>query len=141
AGTNALFASIIDTLDERYDWDEEITFDRHTIAEKQNQIITNERRHYLREISNHVRSYHENTKQQSDIARKLYQLEGAKEVLGGETVIRSMDERIEAYQEELEPKAKKMLASWEETKEKYAQEKMTFTVRDKEINKIGRAHV
>src|SRR5690625_854761 len=134
AGTNALFASIIDTLDERYDWNEEITFDRHTIAEKQNQIITNERRHYLREIGNHVRSYHDNTKQQSDIARKLYQLEGAKEVLDDETVIGSMDERIEAYQEELDPKAKKMLASWEETKEKYAQEKMTFTVRDKEID-------
>src|SRR5699024_10775954 len=47
AETNALSASIIDTLDERYDWDEEITFDRHTIAENQNQIITNERRHYL----------------------------------------------------------------------------------------------
>src|SRR5699024_5978453 len=69
-----------------------------------------------------------------DIARKLYQLEGAKEVLDDETVIGSMDERIEAYQEELDPKAKKMLASWEETKEKYAQEKMTFTVRDKEID-------
>src|SRR5699024_3085222 len=64
AGTNALFASIIATLDERYDWDEEITFDRHTIAEKQNQIITNERRQYLREIGNNVQSLYENIKQQ-----------------------------------------------------------------------------
>src|SRR5690625_1925827 len=55
AGTNGLFASIIDTLDERYDWNEEIAFHRHTIAEKQNQILTNERRHYLCEICNHVR--------------------------------------------------------------------------------------
>lgn len=133
AGTNALFASIIDTLDERYDWNETIDFERNTIAEKQNQIITNERRHYLREIGTHIRNYQEDTKKESDTARTLYQLEGAKEALDDEAGVNAIDSAIESYQEKLDPKAAKLLHSWEETKEKYAQEKMTFTIRDKDI--------
>src|SRR5699024_7492609 len=32
AGTNALFAAIIDTLNERYGWDEQVDFNRHAIS-------------------------------------------------------------------------------------------------------------
>ncbi|WP_099160085.1 fused isobutyryl-CoA mutase/GTPase IcmF [Virgibacillus ndiopensis] len=132
-GTNALFASIIDTLNEKYNWSDEIGFERNIIAEKQNMIITNERRHYLREIATHVRNYHQNAEKQSQIARKLYQLEGAKQTFEDDTVIRTIDEKIESYQEQLHPASKKLLISWDETKEKYSQETMTFSVRDKEI--------
>ncbi|SHG62707.1 fused isobutyryl-CoA mutase/GTPase IcmF [Ornithinibacillus halophilus] len=132
SGTNALFAALIDRLNEKYAWQEEVDFERHLISEKQNLIITNERRHYLREIANHVRSYHENAKKQSDIATKLYQLAGAKEVLQGE-VVSTIEEAIESYEEQLDPQAKKLLDSWDETKEQYAQDTMSFKVRDKEI--------
>src|SRR5699024_7125055 len=57
AGTNALFASIVGTMNERYGWDIDIDFERHTIAQKHNMIITNARRHYLREISTYIRNY------------------------------------------------------------------------------------
>jgi len=131
-GTNALFAAIIDKLNVDYDWNEEIDFERNVIAEKQNMIITNERRHYLREIATHVRDYHKNVKKQSDIARKLYQLEGTKEILG-EGNHENVDKAIESYEEELNPKSKKLLNSWDETKERYAGEKMSYTVRNKEF--------
>lgn len=132
-GTNALFASIIDTLNEKYDWDNEIDFERNIIAEKQNMIITNERRHYLREIATHVKNYHQHTETQSHIARKLYQLEGTKEVLDDENVLSIIDNKIKSYSEELDPKAKKLLEPWNETKESYSKDTMTFSVRDKEI--------
>jgi len=131
-GTNALFAAIIDKLNVDYDWNEEIDFERNVIAEKQNMIITNERRHYLRAIATHVRDYHKNVKKQSDIARKLYQLEGTKEILG-EGNHENVDKAIESYEEELNPKSKKLLNSWDETKERYAGEKMSYTVRNKEF--------
>ncbi|GAB3047992.1 fused isobutyryl-CoA mutase/GTPase IcmF [Virgibacillus ainsalahensis] len=134
AGTNALFASLVDTLNEKFAWENEIGFDRNIIAEKQNMIITNERRHYLREIAQHVRGYHENTKNQSAIARKLYQLEGAKEAISDEHAAETIDQTIEQYNEQLELKAKKLLDAWDETKERYSQDEMTFTIRDKEIN-------
>ncbi|OZU88467.1 methylmalonyl-CoA mutase [Virgibacillus indicus] len=133
AGTNALFASLIDTLNEKYDWDSDINFDRNIIAEKQNMIITNERRHYLREIATHIRNYHQNTDKQSSIARKLYQLQGAKEAIEDENVAKTIDQTFDQYQEQIDPAANKLLQAWDETKERYAQEKMTFSVRDKEI--------
>ncbi|MCJ0932852.1 methylmalonyl-CoA mutase family protein [Virgibacillus halodenitrificans] len=133
AGTNALFASLIDTLNERYAWTEEINFERNIIAEKQNMIITNERRHYLREIATHVRSYHKHTKNQSEIARKIYQLEGAKEVLEEDEVQTVIDQSLEKYNEQLDARSRKLLDSWDETKESYSKDKMTFKVRDKEI--------
>ncbi|MFD2044397.1 fused isobutyryl-CoA mutase/GTPase IcmF [Ornithinibacillus salinisoli] len=133
AGTNALFASIIDTLNEKYNWGNDVNFDRNIISEKQNLIITNERRHYLREISTHVRNYHKHSVQQSDIARKLYQLHGAKEVLADDPTVTTIEEKIQTYEEELDPKSKKLLDSWENTKDAYGQETMTFSVRDKAI--------
>ncbi|MBP1948884.1 methylmalonyl-CoA mutase [Virgibacillus litoralis] len=133
AGTNALFASLIDTLNEKHDWNNEISFERNIIAEKQNMIITNERRHYLREISTHVRNYHQNAKKQSDIARKLYQLEGAKEAVEDENTKKVIDQTFDQYEEKLDPTAKKSLEAWDETKERYSQDKLTFSIRDKEI--------
>jgi methylmalonyl-CoA mutase len=133
-GTNALFASIVDTLNELYGWDSKIDFDRNTIAKKQNMIITNERRHYLRENANYVRNYHQYMKKQSQTASKLYQLEGAKEVLDDTEVVKKLDQAIEQYNNELDPRAKQQLDVWEKTRESYSQDTMTFTVRDKEIN-------
>lgn len=133
AGTNALFASIIDTLNERYEWDVDIDFERHTIAEKQNMIITNERRHYLREISSYIRNYHEKTNKQSDIARKLYQLAGTKNIIDDEAAHQTIEEAIATYEKELDANAKNLLDNWDVTKEKYEQDTMTFPIRNKNI--------
>ncbi|MFZ3578567.1 fused isobutyryl-CoA mutase/GTPase IcmF [Virgibacillus sp. DJP39] len=133
AGTNALFASLIDTLNDKYDWNSDIRFERNIIAEKQNMIITNERRHYLREIGTHIRNYHKKTESQSEIARKLYQLQGVKETIDNDEVIQTIDQTIESYEEKLEPEAKKMLGNWDDLKESYAKDTMKFSVRDKEI--------
>ncbi|WP_156290219.1 methylmalonyl-CoA mutase family protein [Oceanobacillus salinisoli] len=164
AGTNALFASLIDMLNEQYSWDVSVDFDRRTIVEKQNLIITNERRHYLREIADYVRKYHEEAKGQSDIARKLYQLNGAihtmedeeeienvkqtfeqenseemaaatevKQTFDQGNVVNKLKQAAERYQERLNPTSKKLLDAWDSQQEKYSQDKMSFQIRDKEI--------
>ncbi|MFC0299573.1 fused isobutyryl-CoA mutase/GTPase IcmF [Virgibacillus soli] len=133
AGTNALFASLIDTLNDRYEWDEQVDFERYKIAEKQNMIIPNDRRHYLLEIAQHVRKYHEYVAEQSDIARTLFQLEGTKAVIHDERTNKTILETISKYEEKLDTKAKKQLEAWDETQKKYQQETMTFQVRDREI--------
>ncbi|WP_249869347.1 fused isobutyryl-CoA mutase/GTPase IcmF [Oceanobacillus saliphilus] len=133
AGTNALFASLVDTLNEKYNWNEEITFDRNIISEKQNSIITNERRHYLQEIAGHIRNYHQRVEKQSNIATKLYQLEGTKDVLGDAEVFQVLDQTIDQYRDQLEPEARKLLQSWDSLKESYSGDTITFSVRDKEI--------
>ncbi|WP_339226492.1 fused isobutyryl-CoA mutase/GTPase IcmF [Oceanobacillus sp. FSL K6-2867] len=133
AGTNALFAALIDTLNDKYHWDEKIDFDRNVISEKQNRIISNDRRYYLLEIATYIRNYHQHTKKQSDIARKLYQLEGTKEVMEDATVKEAIDQTIDQYTVQLDPQLKKMLENWETLKESYQGDTMTFKVRDKEI--------
>ncbi|RDW20521.1 fused isobutyryl-CoA mutase/GTPase IcmF [Oceanobacillus chungangensis] len=145
SGTNALFASLIDTLNEKYQWNATVDFDRHTIAEKQNMIITNDRRHYLREIANHIRVYHDNVRKQSEIASKLYQLEGTMKVIGEEygeeefkqtfdLDIQKVKQTFERFHKTLDPEVKTLLGTWGDLQESYNQETMTFTVRNKEIS-------
>ncbi|MFD1852203.1 fused isobutyryl-CoA mutase/GTPase IcmF [Oceanobacillus bengalensis] len=136
AGTNALFASLIDTLNDRYTWGASVEFDRHIIAEKQNMIIPNERRHYLREISSHIRSYHEEAEKQSNIARKLYQMDGAMTAVsidGNTELVEGLERIANQYKEQLHPISKKQLDAWDETKEQYSKDSLSYKVRDKEI--------
>ncbi|RLL42867.1 methylmalonyl-CoA mutase [Oceanobacillus piezotolerans] len=146
AGTNALFASLIDTLNERYNWEVDVDFERNRIAEKQNMIIPNEHRHYLREISSHVRNYKSQAEEQSEIARKVYQLDGAirsiesaagiepfKQTFDSNHIVEGLRQTLERYEYKLHPQAKQLLESWDQTQEKYSKENLSFTVRDKEI--------
>lgn len=52
-------------------------FSKETHVEKQNVIIPNERRYYLREITETVRNYHKKADEQVALARRLFQVEGA----------------------------------------------------------------
>jgi isobutyryl-CoA mutase len=132
-GTNALFAAIIDKLNDKYGWEEQIDFDRFTISEKQNLIITNDRRHYLREIASHVRNYHKTALEQSEVARKMYQLNGAMELVEDESVKNTLKTSYTTYEANLHPNAKKLFESWDTLKDSYTGDTLTFKVRDKEI--------
>src|SRR5699024_4208606 len=132
-GTNALFAAIINKLNESYGCDATIAYEGDKTSEKQNMIITNERRHYLLEIATHVRNYHKNVENQSEVARKLFQLHGAKQAVQDEQTEQLLEKTIEKYEEKLDASSKKLLQSWDEMKEKYAQETMRFPVRNREI--------
>lgn len=133
SGTNALFAALVDKLNEKYGWNEQVDFDRHTISEKQNLIITNERRHYLREIANHVRNYKQVAKEQSEIARKMYQIHGAVQLVEDEDAKATLQSTYTTYEAKLSPDAKKLLESWDKTKESYTGDTYTYKVRDKEF--------
>ena len=134
AGTNALFASLMDTINDRYGWDVQVDFDRHKLAEKQNLIIPAERRYYLREIADTVRSYHEKAEKQSEIASKLYQLDGAMKTLeDDENTAETLKQTFEQLEKELDAEAKEKLESWDELQKKYKQDKLSYKVRNKEI--------
>ena len=132
-GTNSLFAAIIDTLNERYGWNERVDFERNVHSVKQNQIISSDRRHYLREIADIVRNYNKKVEDQSNIASKLYQLHGTLEIVEDEEVKELLEQTIREYEKKLDHESKKLLESWDETKEKYDQDTMTLKVRDREI--------
>lgn len=132
-GTNALFAAIIDKINAEYGWDNDVPFERHLIPSNHNNIIPNDRLHYLREISKTVRDYHDNIKNQSDIARKLYHLSNVKQLIDDESMKKTIDQTFDQYKEKLKSVEKSLLYSWDKLKATYEGETLTFPVRDKEI--------
>lgn len=133
-GTNALFAALLEVLSEKAGTNWTTSFSKNAQVEKQNIIIPNDRRYYLREISDTVRKYHKTAEEQADLARKLFQIEGTMELVQrNEEVLASLRALKEEVEEKLTPESKKILATWEETKEKYAGSQFVTRIRDKEI--------
>src|SRR5690625_1734262 len=132
-GTNALFAAVIDKINERYHWDEDVPFERHIISSDHDSVIPSDRIHYLREISDTIHRYHKHVNEQSDIARKLYQLSGTKSFLQDELSQETIEQTIDQYEKKLGRDELELLNSWDEMKETYAGETISFPVRDKEI--------
>lgn len=136
-GTNAVFAAIIEKLNEKAGLNWHTNFAKNTVVEKQNIIIPNEQRYYLREVSETVRNYHRKAEEQANLARKLFQLEGAiatvKESDGNEEIIASLEEIKKNTEAKLTAETKKILASWDDLKHKYEGEQFVTRIRDKEI--------
>ncbi|HYK71970.1 MAG TPA: fused isobutyryl-CoA mutase/GTPase IcmF [Pseudoneobacillus sp.] len=133
-GTNALFAALVDTINTKTGTNWSTSFERNAVVEKQNVIIPNDRRYYLREISETVRNYHKKAEEQVAIARKLFQLEGAIEAVKSQPEIATALEKIKAETEsKLTPESLKILQSWEQTKAAYAADQFVTRIRDKEI--------
>lgn len=136
-GTNALFSTLVDTINEKTGTNWSSSFARNAKVEKQNVIIPTERRYYLREISDTVRNYHKKAEQQAYLARRLFQLEGAiaavTERETNETVLASLTALKQDIEAQLTPESKKILEGWNSLKEQYAADQFVTKVRDKEI--------
>ncbi|ACJ35087.1 Methylmalonyl-CoA mutase [Anoxybacillus flavithermus WK1] len=135
-GTNTLFVALVDLINERMGTNWTTTLQKVDHVEKQNVIIPNERRHYLREIADTIRQYHKRVNEQCEIARRVFQLEGAIETMNEryhEQALAALQEAKRSYEEKLTPESRKLLASWEDVKKKYSAEQFVTKVRDKEI--------
>ncbi|WP_079477925.1 fused isobutyryl-CoA mutase/GTPase IcmF [Halobacillus salinus] len=132
-GTNTLFASIVDVLNERYEWGGTTSLERVDKVEKQNVIIPNDRKQYLRDIALAVRDYHTQTENEAEKARKLYQLKGTIESLEVEGTKASLERLLEDYEKSIDREAKEKLDDWDGLHERYSGDTYTFKVREKEI--------
>jgi len=137
-GTNALFAALIETINEKMGTAWETSFNKQAVVEKHNIIIPTDRRYYLREITDTVRRYHKTAEQQAGIARKLFQLEGAIEVVQGDgshasLVLESLEKIRKETEAKLTPESKRILDTWGKTKEAYAGDQFVTRIRDREI--------
>ncbi|SDK15716.1 fused isobutyryl-CoA mutase/GTPase IcmF [Sediminibacillus albus] len=133
AGTNTLFAAMIEKLNSEYNWNSTTSFERVNVVEKQNVIIPNERRHYLRDISAYVKKYHEKADDQAKVARKIQHLRATRELIADDSQTGPIEELLEQQEMQLEAGNKRLLDAWEETKANYQKDQMSFPVRGKEI--------
>ncbi|ANU10031.1 methylmalonyl-CoA mutase [Planococcus antarcticus DSM 14505] len=141
-GTNSLFAALVGTVNETCGTDWETDYDKFVKTQKENLIIPNNRRYYLRELTDTIRGYHAKTKEQSAFARRLFQLEGAieavKEKAPDDALVASLESLSDGVRDELTAESKRILANWDALKEMYAGDEFVTTVRDKEIRTILR---
>lgn len=99
-------------------------------------IIPSNRTRYLSEISENNRNYDQLVKDQSAIATKLYQLNGALEMLAGKTDASLLDiikKQIDFYTDQLTPVSRKLITNWPEKIKEYQKDFYEYTVRDKVI--------
>ncbi|MEH7115856.1 fused isobutyryl-CoA mutase/GTPase IcmF [Neobacillus vireti] len=133
-GTNALFAALVEVINGKAGTDWVTSFSKDAVVEIQNVIIPTDRRYYLREITETVRGYHQRAEVQANIARKLFQLEGALEAVQDQPeVVRALESVKQETLAKLTAESRRILESWDQTKAAYASDKFVTRIRDKEI--------
>ncbi|MGO0063719.1 fused isobutyryl-CoA mutase/GTPase IcmF [Brevibacillus fluminis] len=140
AGTNVFFAAAMRALVRKtgVDWDVS-SLDITPVEIYKKSLIPADRVNYLQEIAQTVRDYGAFVEQQSGLARKLFQLHGAKETLlaSGEALsgelVALLDQQISHFEEQLHPECRKLLAKWPAQKAAYQQDQLVTKVRDKEL--------
>ncbi len=139
-GTNSLFAALIQIINAKCGYDWQTSYELFVKTQKQNVIIPNDRRYYLREISETIRGYHKKSEQQVELARKLFQLEGTlklvKEKSPEDALVQSLHQLIDGVTDQLTTQSKQILANWETLKESYSGDELVTKVRDKEIRTL-----
>ncbi|MBR9920062.1 MAG: methylmalonyl-CoA mutase [Bacteroidetes bacterium] len=100
-------------------------------------IIPPNRTRYLSEISENNRHYDSWVDKQVDIARKMFGLRQAIEVLkengGADAAVETLEENYTRLRQDLSGDGLRILDGWEEKKEAYAGEEYVYSVRGKEI--------
>ena len=139
-GVNHLFKMLLKKIDEKTN----ISFGKYNFPEtaKVTQaIIPSNRVRYLSEISESNRSYDQLVKEQSDIASKLYQLQGVLEEMknfsfaqGSQGYSTAVLEKMKLfYEEQLTPVARKLITNWPSKIKAYEKDYYEYKVRDKVI--------
>ncbi|HJV36069.1 fused isobutyryl-CoA mutase/GTPase IcmF [Geomonas sp.] len=130
-GTNVLYRALLDKINEKKGLQLASSLTITDQRSKNASIIPPDRIHYLGEIVQASRGYRSRVNEQSEVARRLFQLEGAKELVG--SVAGDIDRCIGNYQEKLLDEPRKILKEWPCLKETYRKDQLVTKVRDKEI--------
>jgi len=141
-GCNQLFNKIIDDVNKKtgLDWKKykaPLRSESHGTA-----IIPPKRIRYLAEIAEEIAHYNSLAKEQSVIATKLYQLNGAIQILKNDSsekeeknvaIIKKLKESKLSIEKQLLPVCKKLIDEWEKIKALYQKEFFEYNVRGKII--------
>jgi len=97
-------------------------------------ILPPDRQRYLAEVAETVRDYHATVERQSQVVRQRQQLTETKRMLEeADKPGDDLDELIAAREQELDPRARKLLEIWPEVRASYSGEEYVVKIRDKEV--------
>lgn len=159
-GMNRLYLALIETLNTKLHTTYETSLEAGKEESRHPAIIPGERAQYLLEIVNTVRHYDRDTKAQAELARRAYQLQGARKQLeeeltqrrrsvsaplgrdGGSSEANATEEEAAVLVRKLEQRVwnelmadtQNTLTTWDEKVAMYKAEEFVTKVRDKEIH-------
>ncbi len=132
-GTNVLYKALLAAINSKKgtDWASALAILETESLKKF--IIPSDRVHYLGEIVHTVRGYRQRVMEQVAIARRLFQLTGAREILGEGAAQGEIDKYLASFDARLQAEPKRILKDWPELKASYRRDQLVTRVRDKEI--------
>ena len=135
-GVNHLFVKLLEAIEKK----SEIRFGEHhfnVTAKLSQAIIPSARVRYLSEITTTIRDYDKLVEEQSAIASKIYQLQGAAATLSAASAPTAVNQEIEKqiafFTDQLTPVARKLINNWPEKLKAYQKDYFEYNVRDKVI--------
>lgn len=96
-------------------------------------IVPTHRSRYLSEIAETVRAYHAWAREQSELARKVWQLDAAMAELGEGAARETLAARRAALAERLAPECKALLEGFARLRSDYAADEYVYTVRGRKV--------
>ncbi|MDO9068710.1 MAG: methylmalonyl-CoA mutase family protein, partial [Deltaproteobacteria bacterium] len=132
-GTNVMYKALIEVINRKKgtQWASSLQITETESLKKF--IIPPDRVHYLGEIVHAVRGYRQQVKGQVEVARRLFQLTGAREILGDGAAPSEIDKYLASFDSRLQAEPKRILKEWPELKASYRRDQLVTKVRDKEI--------
>ena len=130
-GTTELFNALVQKIQAKFPETDLQTYDEHHVQED-TVIIPPKRVRYLSEIVETNRQYDAYVSQQAALARKLYHIEGVKEILP-DISLSSLETEYQRAEKELAQENIDFLKNWDQTKAQLSGDSYSYFVRGKEI--------
>jgi methylmalonyl-CoA mutase len=141
-GVTALYHALLDTIDSKtgVKFKPRLARPEMKTSSSKTIIIPPERTRYLSEISDSIRQYHQATARQSEALRDFWHLEEAAAKLDGdkltgdsEKLLTALKTEVQKARDSVDKKTFELLDQWEDIRQTYTREQMTYRVRDREI--------
>ena len=134
-GVTALYLALLERLGEQLNrpLKSSLTVPEGAVTGERHPIIPESRVRYLGEIAEALRKKRGWVEEQVAIARRLYQLDGARQECEDEGVRQGIDSRFETLRKELEPGCWELIQGWKELRRSYQDETFSFGVRDRKV--------
>ncbi len=134
-GTNVLFDALIQKLFEKglFNAKSHVVQEEPHYKDEKIYIIPPQRVRYLSEIAENNRSYDQQIRQQSVIARQMYAIDSARQIIVRADLKKELDQKYEELEDTLDVNMKNALRCWQDSETRYKEDFYTFQVRDKEI--------
>ena len=134
-GVTALYLALLNRLGEKLNrpLKSSLTVPDGVVTGERHPIIPESRVRYLGEIAEALRTKRDWVEKQVAIARRLYQLDGARQECKDERVRQGIGSRYETLRKNLEPECWELIQGWEELRRSYEEETFSFGVRDRKV--------